>query len=71
VGQTIDFCGLPRLRYRNCLRYHKYAHEDLQAIRFAVPMSRVVRGGFPDRRFDVDFWQRQGDEAIFEAAGKW
>ncbi len=31
-------------------------------------MSRVVRGGFPDRQFDVDFWQAQGDEAIFEAA---
>jgi predicted nucleotidyltransferase len=31
-------------------------------------MSRVVRGGFPDRQFDVDFWQRQGDDAIFEAA---
>jgi hypothetical protein len=34
----------------------------------AAPMSRVVRGGFPDRQFDVDFWQQQGDEAIFEAA---
>jgi len=34
----------------------------------APPMSRVVRGGFPDRQFDVDFWQQQGDEAIFEAA---
>ncbi len=31
-------------------------------------MSQVVRGGFPDRQFDVDFWQRQGDRAIFEAA---
>jgi len=31
-------------------------------------MSRVVRGGFPARQFDVDFWQQQGDEAIFEAA---
>ena len=31
-------------------------------------MSRVVRGGFPDRQFDVDFWQQQGDAAIFEAA---
>jgi len=31
-------------------------------------MSRVVRGGFPDRQFDVDFWQAQGDQAIFEAA---
>jgi|ERR1017187_6812731 hypothetical protein len=34
----------------------------------ASPMSRVVRGGFPDRQFDVDFWQQQGDEVIFEAA---
>lgn len=31
-------------------------------------MSRVVRGGFPDREFDVVFWQEQGDEAIFNAA---
>jgi hypothetical protein len=31
-------------------------------------MSQVVRGGFPDRQFDVDFWQQQGDSAIFEAA---
>lgn len=31
-------------------------------------MSRVVRGGFPDRQFDVDFWQAQGDQAIFDAA---
>jgi hypothetical protein len=34
----------------------------------STPMSRVVRGGFPDRQFDVDFWQQQGDEAIFAAA---
>ena len=33
----------------------------------STTMSRVVRGGFPDRQFDVDFWQAQGDEAIFEA----
>jgi hypothetical protein len=32
------------------------------------PIGRVVRGGFPDRQFDVDFWQQQGDEAIFSAA---
>jgi hypothetical protein len=31
-------------------------------------MNRVVRGGFPDREFDVLFWQGQGDEAIFSAA---
>ena len=30
--------------------------------------TRVVRGGFPDRRFDIEFWQEQGDEAIFRAA---
>lgn len=30
--------------------------------------TRVVRGGFPDRSFDINFWQEQGDEAIFRAA---
>jgi hypothetical protein len=30
--------------------------------------TRVVRGGFPDRKFDVEFWQEQGDEAIFGTA---
>jgi hypothetical protein len=30
--------------------------------------TRVVRGGFPDRNFDIEFWQEQGDEAIFRAA---
>lgn len=34
----------------------------------STEMSRVVRDGFPDRQFDVDFWQQQGDQAIFEAA---
>lgn len=30
--------------------------------------TRVVWGGFPDRTFDIEFWQEQGDEAIFRAA---
>lgn len=30
--------------------------------------TRLVRGGFPDRQFDIEFWQEQGDEAIFAAA---
>jgi hypothetical protein len=30
--------------------------------------TRVVRNGFPDRTFDIEFWQEQGDEAIFRAA---
>jgi len=27
-----------------------------------------VERGFPDRSFDIEFWQEQGDEAIFAAA---
>jgi hypothetical protein len=27
-----------------------------------------VEGEFPDRSFDIEFWQEQGDEAIFAAA---
>ena len=30
--------------------------------------TRLLEGEFPDRRFDIEFWQEQGDEAIFEAA---
>lgn len=30
--------------------------------------TRLVRRGFPDRSFDIEFWQEQGDEAIFSAA---
>jgi len=30
--------------------------------------TRLVEGEFPDRRFDIEFWQEQGDEAIFRAA---
>jgi len=30
--------------------------------------TRLVQGGFPDRSFDVEFWQEQGDEAVFSAA---
>jgi len=32
--------------------------------------TRLVRGGFPndDLKFDIEFWQQEGDEAIFRAA---
>jgi len=30
--------------------------------------TRLVESGFPDRSFDMEFWQEQGDEAIFAAA---
>jgi len=30
--------------------------------------TRLVEGEFPDRTFDIEFWQEQGDDAIFESA---
>ena len=30
--------------------------------------TRLVEGQFPDREFDIEFWQEQGSEAIFSAA---
>ena len=30
--------------------------------------TRLVEHEFPDRSFDIEFWQEQGDEAIFAAA---
>ena len=29
--------------------------------------TRLVERGFPDRSFEIEFWQEQGDEAIFAA----
>jgi hypothetical protein len=34
----------------------------------SVWKTRLVEHGFPDRSFDVEFWQEQGDDAIFAAA---
>jgi hypothetical protein len=36
----------------------------------SAPMwkTRLVEGGYPDRSFDIEFWQEQGDDAIFAAA---
>ena len=30
--------------------------------------TRLLKNEFPDRSFDIEFWQEQGDEAIFAAA---
>ena len=30
--------------------------------------TRLVERQFPDRSFDIEFWQELGDEAIFAAA---
>jgi hypothetical protein len=45
----------------------------LEADKMSVPESqtwrtRLVEHGFPDRSFDIEFWQEEGDEAIFAAA---
>jgi hypothetical protein len=29
---------------------------------------RLIQGEFPDRSFNIEFWQEQGDDAIFSAA---
>jgi hypothetical protein len=31
-------------------------------------MTRPVKGAFPDRQFNIAFWQSLGNEAIFQAA---
>jgi hypothetical protein len=36
--------------------------------RHSVWKTRLVEGSVPDRSFDIEFWQEQGDEAIFAAA---
>lgn len=43
----------------------KFALKSTQASEFK---TRVVRGQPADRQFDIEFWQEQGDEAIFAAA---
>jgi hypothetical protein len=37
-------------------------------VRPRVVMSRLTRLEDADRSFDIEFWQRLGDEAIFAAA---
>lgn len=43
-----------------------------KAILAMIPKSewttRLVVGRYPDRKFDIEFWQKQGEEAIFSAA---
>jgi hypothetical protein len=47
--------------------------DELEAATMDIPQNsgwktRLVQGSFPDRSFDIEFWQEQGDEAIFAAA---
>ena len=42
--------------------------EKMNIPQNSVWKTRLVVGGFPDRSFDIEFWQEQGDEAIFAAA---
>ena len=59
----------PRLPEADMLNVQTY----YSRWRMATPQNsrwktRLIEGGFPDRSFDVEFWQEQGDEAIFSAA---
>jgi hypothetical protein len=45
---------------------HKRPHKSSEQSNFA--MMRFGRLEDMDRSFDIDFWQRQGDAAIFRAA---
>jgi hypothetical protein len=45
--------------------------ETLGSEEMSIPQNselrtRLVESGFPDRSFDIEFWQEQGDEAIDE-----
>jgi len=42
-------------------------HSDISTPRLKWK-TRVLRNEFPDREFDIEFWQEQGGEAIWEAA---
>ena len=46
----------------------KIAHPGMNSEHERVWRTRLIKGGFPDRDFDIAFWQEQGDEAIFRAA---
>src|SRR4051794_29327593 len=41
---------------------------DNKVMADRVVMSRLVRRENADRKFDVEFWQKLGDEKIFAAA---
>ncbi len=42
--------------------------EEMSISQNSTWKTRLVERGFPDRSFDIEFWQEQGDEAIFAAA---
>jgi hypothetical protein len=46
----------------------KNAHADMSDDPKPVFKTRLLKGRFPGREFDIAFWQEQGDNAIFRAA---
>ena len=53
--------------WRNDLGDH-LEESDMSSPQNSGWKTRLVERGFPDRSFDIEFWQEQGDEAIFAAA---
>jgi hypothetical protein len=53
--------------------YPETCKTDFERAEMSIPeksewKTRLVEREFPDRSFDIEFWQEQGDEAIFAAA---
>ncbi len=61
--------GRPKLLRRCPMCGTEMGSRDFRKHRCISPWkTRLVEGGFPGRRFDMEFWQSQGDDAIFSAA---
>lgn len=61
--------GRPKILRRCSVCSAEMGSREFRKHRCAPPWkTRLLRGGFPDRSFDVEFWQLQGDDAIFRAA---
>jgi len=50
------------------VRYSKWKASCREMTPVSDWTNRLVVGRYPDRKFDIEFWQKQGDEAIFQAA---
>jgi hypothetical protein len=64
---------VPKDKNGSLCRYSDYGGARIEEAHMSLPensswKTRLVERGFPDRSFDIEFWQEQGDEAIFAAA---
>jgi hypothetical protein len=57
-------------RAASCLNLNRdrFEKKEMSIPQISTWKTRLVERSFPDRSFDIEFWQEQGDEAIFAAA---